>query len=154
MGLKQDIVIVNEFSQPLPGGGSSRGATPGAYVTRYMARELATETVAPIRRSQVDDFVLRYMARSEAVETAGVEDTPQTLKTTMAQAQGQGGVAFGYGQVSLSHDQLQAASADLQQKVMAGKTWMKTVISFDEDYLRRHHPVSYTHLTLPTILLV
>lgn len=141
MGLKQDIVIVNEFSQPLPGGGSSRGATPGAYVTRYMARELATETVAPIRRSQVDDFVLRYMARSEAVETAGVEDTPQTLKTTMAQAQGQGGVAFGYGQVSLSHDQLQAASADLQQKVMAGKTWMKTVISFDEDYLRRHHLV-------------
>ena len=59
MGLKQDIVIVNEFSQPLPGGGSSLGATPGAYVTRYMARELATETVAPIRRSQVDDFLAK-----------------------------------------------------------------------------------------------
>lgn len=138
MGLKQDIVIVNEFSQPLPSGGSSRGATPGAYVTRYMARELATETVAPIRRTAVEDFVTRYMARAEAVETAPVDATAKTVKKEMAAAQGQGGVAFGYGEVSLSDEQLHSASADLQSKVSSGKTWMKTVISFDEQYLRRH----------------
>lgn len=138
MGLKQDIVIVNQFSQPLPGGGTSRGGTPGAYVSRYMAREQATEPVAPIRRHATDNFVMRYMARADAVESAPVGATPTGLKSTMYEAQGRGGVAFGYGQVSLSDDQLAAAAADLQRHADAGKTWLKTVLSFEEPYLRKH----------------
>ena len=67
MALKQDIVLVNEYTAPLPGGGGTRGATPGAYITRYMARELATETLAPIRKSELDGFITRYMAREDAV---------------------------------------------------------------------------------------
>lgn len=68
MGLKQDIIVVNEFSVPLPGGKGSRGATPGQYVERYMAREQATESLAPIQRLRTDGFVMRYMARESAVE--------------------------------------------------------------------------------------
>lgn len=136
MGLKQDIVVVNEYTVPLPGGGGSRGGTPGAYVTRYMAREGATETLAPIRRARTDDFILRYMAREEAAESLDVADAAD-LKARMVQAQGRGGMAFGYGSMSLSDDQLRAAAADIQSRFDAGATVMKTVVSFDQDYLRR-----------------
>lgn len=135
MGLKQDVVIVNEFSVPLPGGKGSRGGTPGAYVTRYMAREGATESLAPIRRLRTDDFILRYMARDSAAERVG---SRLEAKYEMKQAQGDGGVAFGYGSASLSDEQLASASADIQRLFEDGHTVMKTVLSFDESYLKRH----------------
>lgn len=135
MGLKQDVVIVNEFSVPLPGGKGSRGGTPGAYVTRYMAREGATESLAPIQRLRTDDFILRYMARASAAERV---DSRIEAKYEMKQAQGDGGVAFGYGSASLSDEQLASASADIQRLFEGGHTVMKTVLSFDEKYLRRH----------------
>jgi hypothetical protein len=140
MSLKSSIVVVNEFSVPLPGGKGSRGSTPGDYVTRYMAREQATESLAPIQRLRTDDFILRYMARESAVERAGASRVE--AKTAMRQAQGDGGVAFGYGTVSLSDEQLQAASTDIQNLFESGKTVMKTVLSFDEDYLKRHRIVA------------
>lgn len=143
MGLKQDIVVVNEFSVPKPGGKGSRGSTPGSYVTRYMAREQATESLAPIQRLRTDDFILRYMARESAVERAVATHDGSALgrsrvKHEMRQAQGNGGVAFGYGTVSLSDEQLKAASKDLQRLFDEGHTVLKTVLSFDEDYLKRH----------------
>ncbi|MEW1548340.1 relaxase MobL [Streptomyces tsukubensis] len=136
MNLKQGIVIVHEFSVPLPGGKGSRGATPGDYVTRYMARDQATESLAPIRRLRTDDFILRYMARESAVEREGV--SRGAAKREMRQAQGKGGVAFGYGSVSLSDEQLTAASQDIQHYFDTGHTVLKTVLSFDEEYLRKH----------------
>ncbi|MFD4574236.1 relaxase MobL [Streptomyces sp. NPDC058417] len=135
MGLKQDIIVVNEFSVPLPGGKGSRGATPGDYLTRYMAREQATESLAPIQRLRTDDFIMRYMARESAVERAGI--SRGAAKHEMRQAQGAGGVAFGYGSVSLSDEQLRAASKDIQHYFDAGHTVLKTVLSFDEEYLRK-----------------
>lgn len=135
MGLKQDIIVVNEFSVPLPGGEGSRGATPGDYVTRYMAREQATESLAPIQRLRTDHFIMRYMARESAVERAGISRS--AAKHEMRQAQGAGGVAFGYGSVSLSDEQLRAAGKDIQHYFDAGHTVLKTVLSFDEEYLRK-----------------
>lgn len=140
MALKQDVIIVNEFSVPLPSGSKkkgSRGGTPGDYVTRYMAREMATESLAPIRRQQTDQFITRYMARESATESLEVR-SPRALKKEMAKAQGEGGVAFGYDSVSLSHDQLHAASRDIQRLFDSGHTVMKTVLSFDQEYLRKH----------------
>lgn len=141
MGLKQDVVIVNEFSIPVPSGKKgrkgTRGGTPGDYVTRYMARDMATESLAPIRKTRTDDFIMRYMARDSATERLDIRDRG-TLKRHMAAAQGEGGVAFGYDQVSLSHEQLHAASRDIQTLFDAGHTVMKTVLSFDQEYLRKH----------------
>ena len=39
-------------------------------------------------------------------------------------------VGFGYGSVSLSHDELIAASDEVQQLFDEGKTVMRTVLSF------------------------
>lgn len=142
-GLKRDLVIVNEYTVPTPGkrkaGGrrGSRGGTPGDYVVRYMARDLATEPIAPIRRNRTDEFITRYMARADATERADIQHRSE-LKKEMRLAQGDGGVAFGYGSPSLSHDRLHAAARDVQRLFDAGHTVMKTVISFDQDYLKRN----------------
>ncbi|WP_306973050.1 relaxase MobL [Arthrobacter bambusae] len=139
--MKADIVVINEFTVPTPGKGNknkgTRGGTPGDYVLRYMARANATESLAPIRKNRTDDFIERYMAREQATETLEV-DSVLLLKRKMAKAQGQAGVAFGHGQVSLSHDALKAASRDIQSLFDDGHTVMKTVLSFDEDYLKKH----------------
>jgi len=152
MGLKSDVVLVNEYSVPLPNGKGSRGGTPGAYVERYMAREQATETLAPIVRARTDHFIERYLARESAVERLEAA-TPhpaaapglsprqarRRAKSEMRQAQGDGGVAFGYGQVSLSDEQLKAAAKDVQYLFAEnGKTVLKTVLSFSHDYLKHH----------------
>lgn len=136
MSLKQSIIVVNEYSvKSQKTGKGSRGSTPGGYVTQYMARELATETLAPIRRRRTDDFILRYMARESATEQAV---SRPDVKARIKGSQGAGGVAFGYGQVSLSHDQLKDASSDIQNYFDNGHTVMKTVLSFDQEYLRKH----------------
>lgn len=147
MGLKQDIIVVNEYTVPLPSGKGSRGGTPGQYIERYMARELATEPVTPIRRYRTDRFIERYMAREEATERITVPDT-RLLKKTMRDAQGDGGVAFGYGEVALSDDQLHAGAQDVQRLFEdEGHTVMKTVVSFSEEYLRKHGliPEEFSH---------
>lgn len=149
MGLKQDIVIVNEFSVLLPGGKGSRGATPGDYVTRYMARAQATESLAPIQRLRTDDFILRYTARESAVGRVGI--SRGATKHEMRQAQGDGGVAFGYGSVSLSDEQLKAASKDIQHYFDAGHTVLKTVLSFDEEYLRKQRSSTMTSAAKPAV---
>ncbi|MEO3931461.1 relaxase MobL [Micrococcaceae bacterium Sec7.4] len=135
--LKQSIIVVNEYSvKSRATGKGSRGDSPGAYVTRYMAREGAVETLAPIRRHRTDDFILRYMARESATEKAV---SRPDVKARIKNSQGAGGVAFGYGQVSLSDEQLKSASADVQHWFDQGHTVLKTVLSFDQEYLRKHN---------------
>ncbi|MFK0244581.1 relaxase MobL [Amycolatopsis azurea] len=140
MTLRTSIVIVNEFSVPLPDGKGSRGATPGRYITRYMAREQATESLAPIQRRRTDGFLSRYASRDAAAE--GVMTSRSEVHAAMRQAQGDGGVAFGHSSASLSAEDLHAVSADIQQRFDKGKTVLKTVLSFDEDYLKRRRVLS------------
>lgn len=133
--LKQSIILVNDFTVKRGGSGTS-GSTPGQYVVRYMARELATETVAPIRRDdRLDDFAVRYMARRSATET--LEGSVDDLKDAFADIQGLSGAAFGYGTPSLSHRDLVHGAKDIQARFDEGKTVLKTILSFDHDYLVR-----------------
>lgn len=133
MGLKQSVVVVNEFTTKTSNGGT-RGGTPGDYVLRYMARDGATEDLTPVRKD-TENFIMRYMARKEAVDVA--RSVPE-LKEDMRDIQGDGGIAFGYGEVSLSHKKLKKASKDIQKNFDNGKTVLKTVLSFDESYLRQY----------------
>lgn len=133
MSLKQSIVVVSEYTVKSASGKGSRGSTPGSYIIRYMSRDKATEDLTPVRFDN-ETYIERYMARKEATETAS--SVPE-IKKNMKDAQGMGGVAFGYGDVSLSHVKLKAASRDIQKNFDKGKTVMKTVLSFDEEYLRK-----------------
>lgn len=135
MGLKQSIVVKNQFTVKTGDSGGRRGTTPGRYVTRYMARKGATEPIAPIRQSRTDDFIQKYMARESATEALR---NPIEVKRKAEDVVKFGGVAFGYGQVALSDDELIDASNDIQKCFDEGKTVLKTVISFDEDYLREN----------------
>lgn len=133
MGVKQDITVMNEFSVKTARGGT-RGGTPGNYVLRYMARDGAVEDLSPVLHDDVDTYITRYMAREDAVETLG--DVP-SIKGAMRRAQGFGGVAFGPGDVSMSHEKVLRVSERIQRYFDEGKTALKTVISFDTEYLRR-----------------
>lgn len=135
MGLKQSIVVRNQFTVKTGDSGGRRGTTPGRYVTRYMARKGATEPIAPIRQSRTDDFIQKYMARESATEALR---NPIEVQRKAEDVVKFGGVAFGYGQVALSDDELIDASNDIQKCFDEGKTVLKTVISFDEDYLREN----------------
>ena len=135
MGLKQSIVVKNQFTVKTGDSGGRRGTTPGRYVTRYMARKGATEPIAPIRQNRTDDFIQKYMARESATEALR---NPIEVQRKAEDVVKFGGVAFGYGQVALSDDELIDASNDIQKCFDEGKTVLKTVISFDEDYLREN----------------
>lgn len=135
MGLKQSIVVKNQFTVKSGDNGGRRGKTPGRYVLRYMARKDATEPIAPIRQSRADDFIKKYMVRKDATEP--LRD-PKLVRQTAEDVVRFGGVAFGYGQIALSDEDLIKASDDIQKCFDEGKTVMKTVLSFDEDYLREN----------------
>lgn len=134
MGLKQSIVVVSEYTVKGAGGKGSRGSSPGAYVAEYMGRALATEDLTPVQYD-IEHFTERYMARSSAVDTAV---SVEGLKSDMRRLQGLGGVAFGDGDISLSHQKFRRLSRRLQSDFDSGKTVMKTVLSFDEEYLREN----------------
>ena len=134
MSLKQSIVIVSEFTFKMKSGAGSRGSTPGAYAYDYMARGDAVEALTPVKLHEGDTLDTRYQARDEAVRSAAdIEE----LKTAFRESQQSAGVAFGYGSVSLSHDKLVAACDDIQDQFDNGKTVFKTVLSFEEDYLKQ-----------------
>lgn len=122
MDLKRSVVVINEYTVKTPGGGS-RGGTPGAYITDYMCREDATEVISSIQNPQEVDYMpeIRYRKRKSRSERTG-------------------GVAFGNGKVSLSGESVLAIANQFQDYFdNQNKTVMKTVISFDEAYLREHN---------------
>lgn len=135
MNLSQGIVVKNEYTIKGSDGTGSRGSTPGDYVMEYMSREKATETLTPVRLMEQENYIMRYMARENAVERI---DNRDEVKPEFKDIQKYGGVAFGYGSVSLSDEKLTEASKDIQRCFNEGKTVLKTVLSFDEDYLRQN----------------
>jgi hypothetical protein len=144
MNLKQSIVIVSEFSvKDGSSKGGSRGGTPGDYVTRYMARNTATETCTPVKLFDYDDYMLRYMARDSATEPLFDRDA---VKPEIKEIEQYGGVAFGRhngkDDVSLSDEKLRDLSKDIQANFEQGKVVLKTILSFDEEYLREYGIVS------------
>ena len=138
MNLKKSIVVVSEFTvKDKRSRKGSRGSTPGRYVTNYMARSDAVETCAPVKLFESDDYLLRYVARDEATETLLDRDD---VKPTIRKLEGKGGIAFGKlrgrEDVSLSDERLKEISKTIQTNYDAGKTIIKTVLSFEEEYLR------------------
>jgi len=151
MSLEQAIIIKNEFtnnaySQP---GKGSRGASPGQYVMRYMAREDATEVLAPVKLGGSYDSAAftRYMARNDATEQLKAKNdtalndpdaygSPLVLKYRFKKIDKQSGRAFGSSGLSLSHDELLASSHAIQQAFDDGHSVQKIILSFTEEYLR------------------
>lgn len=133
-----------------PGKGS-RGSSPGQYVMRYMAREDATEVLSPLKQVAGETYdgagFVRYMARSEATEQlkskqdADLQDedafgSPLVLKHKFRKIDRQAGRAFGTRGISLSHQDLENSSKDIQEAFDSGHSVQKMIVSFTEDYLR------------------
>lgn len=106
-----------------------------------MARDGASETLTPTTKQNIDNFVTKYMARDSATETAL---NPRDLQQKINKVSGLGGRGFGKGgnretaQISLSDERIRSLSKKLQNGFDNGKTVMETVISFDGNYLKRN----------------
>lgn len=156
--INKSIVIVNEFTIH-----GSRGNSPGNYVLEYMARDQASENLTPTmvrskhvekmqkqmtetfkreqaeqKNSNISDFVTRYMARDTATELANLngEKNVDNLKSEFHNIQGLSGIAFCPDNLSMSHDDVKEKSKIIQAEYEKGKPVLKTVISFDTDYLK------------------
>lgn len=138
MGLKQDIVIVNEFTVK-HGSSGSRGKSPGRYVMQYMLRKAASEPLSPVAYRSLEDFQMRYMLRESAVERA--RSIPE-LKNEFSEEQGVSGFGFSRRDISLSDAQARAVAANIQNSYESGHTVQKIVISFTEDFLRKNGIIS------------
>jgi len=158
MNINKSIVVVNEFTI-----NGSRGKSPGKYVLEYMARDQATENLTPVnvrpeQIARMEDeitrvykrttakqpeknlaaYVVRYMARETATEVVslqGVTNT-QTLEGKFEDIEGLSGRAFGPDCISLSHEDVKKKSKMIQAEFEKGKPILKTVISFDTEYLK------------------
>lgn len=139
MSLKQSMVVKNRFTVK-SGGQGSRGSSPGAYVEQYMGREDAVERIPPVRVFNSDSYMQRYMARQDVVDKSDLEVSE--IRDRLNSADKAGGVAFGYGSVSMSDESFKAASRDIQAQFDKGKTVMETVVSFTDDYLKETGVVS------------
>lgn len=156
MGIKQSVVIRSEYTnnaRSAPGRGS-RGASPGQYVMRYMAREDATEVLSPFSIASGEtnttynsDSFTRYMARSAATEQLKSKEdewlqdaddfgSPLVLKHKFKQIDQLSGRAFGTKGISLSHEDLKESSNVIQKAFDDGHSVQKIIISFEEDYLK------------------
>lgn len=130
MDLKQGIAIINQYTIKGRDGKGSRGSTPGQYVTRYMARDRATEMVHTY--PLYDRYILDYMARESAIDKSlSISDAKENSDWDIYD-----GVAFNRKKPSLSKDELLQSSKEIQEAFDEGKTVLKTVISFDEEYLK------------------
>lgn len=135
MDLKKAIVVRSEYTiKNSSSKGGSRGGTPGNFVLQYMSREDATEIDTPVT---VDDenFYERYRIRMETAEKA---ETDQDMEYGFYKSQKRGGVAFNEHELSLSYKDLVLSSKEIQDAFNEGKTVMKVVISFEEEYLREY----------------
>ena len=155
-GINKSIVIVNEFTIS-----GSRGNSPGNYIREYMARDKASENLTPtiVRPEHIDkmaarlhrdfvsdgdarniaDYVTRYMARDSATEELANNGSTRVgeLVSEFEKIQGMSGIAFSQDNLSLSHDDVKIRSKRIQEEYEKGKPVMKTVISFDTDYLKQ-----------------
>ena len=143
MGLKQDIVIVSQYStrKTLSSRGT-RGSTPGAYMKKYMMRDEAAEgTVEKFRKEDykliIDrdaelarkgdelSYIEGYMLRKDAVEPIDEK--------------GADGIAFGRGKLMMTEKEVKEECEKIQKAFDTdlSKTWIKTVISFDTEYLKK-----------------
>ena len=152
MSLKQSIVVKSEYTiQNKTTGKGSRGSSIDTFVYDYMARKGCSDVIYPlpddsqvaIPNKQVDNkydsdndldvYVNRYMARESAVEKIRKDATDEEMFYNVDNADG---VAFSNDSISLSDAELKKLADDIQKAFLKGKTVKKTVLSFDEDYLK------------------
>lgn len=152
MSLKQSIVVKSEYTiQNKTTGKGSRGSSIDNFIYDYMARKGCSDVIYPLpddsqevvlneqtdnkydSNEELDAYVNRYMARESAVEKIRKDTDDEEIFYNVDNADG---VAFSNDSISLSDAELKALADNIQKAFLKGKTVKKTVLSFDEDYLK------------------
>lgn len=107
-------MIKNEFTIKVNGRGT-RGSSVGKYLSTYVSRDGASEKL-------LSRYTTEYMARKGAVDNDMYD-----------------GVGFSLEEVSLSRNKFLNLSKKMQRLYEKGRTVLKTVISFDNEYLKENN---------------
>lgn len=141
MSMERNIIIVNEFTNTK---NASRGSTPGAYVTNYVARDNGVEAMYPLQHNEPIDgrglssYITHYTGRSAATESAiELYQSPNALKQEIRRNEAADGRTFGGYGLSYTSEEMHAEADRIQACFDEGHTVMKTVVSFDTDYLKK-----------------
>lgn len=132
----------------------------GDFVTKYAARQQAVQDALPDLAAQgisFDDagdypFKLKLKKTTEhsqsdtsdepiSVDQVGYATDHAELLSRISTHMRLAGVAFGNGDIALSDEELQNRSDHIQDLFDSGKTILKTVVSFDGDYLKKMNVV-------------
>ncbi len=128
------VVVVSEFTvKNSVTGKGTRGSSPGRYVLDYMARDPATESLGPVGLMPVAEYPAFY----EGMKVSEDQSVSDGFHATKLPAYIEG-AAFDADHIALSSDQVKAAAADVQHAFDIGKTVFKTVVSFDQEYMKEH----------------
>lgn len=139
MGLKQSIVIKNQFTIKDKFGGGSRGKTPGKYVSQYMLRNSAVEDLTPTKLKDEDSYTQRLLRKENIVNS---HRSLYKVRNLIDKNDKLSGIAFGrFGNsslqdISMSDENVRRMEKKIQNAFDNDKTILKTVLSFDEDYLK------------------
>ena len=150
MSLDKSIVIVNEFTYKTQNGGT-RGKSPRAYVMSYMARNDATEGITPVRFNNNEDFFSKYKRRKNVSDdfiNNMSESRMNYVYDAVMKSSKKAGVAFANNNSSLSYSELKDKANLMQNMFDDGKVIFKTVISFEDDYLRENGLVDESFLAV------
>lgn len=145
MGLKQNIVIKNQFTIKDKFGGGSRGKTPGNYVLQYMLRDDAVEDLTPTKLDDFDTYSDRLFRKEDIITK---NKNLQKIKKDIERNDKLSGISFGkfgnssLADLSMSDNNVKKMSKKIQKAFEENKTILKTVLSFDEDYLKEMGVVS------------
>lgn len=148
MSIDKSIVIVNEFTTK---GNPSRGGSPDKYVQDYMAREDATNRLYPLT-SPLDGLHRKphvVTDLTQAVdEVSNTYSSQDTIRRALFNAQGADGVAFGSLGLSYDEELLEQEAIHMKQCFDRGHTILKTVISFETNYLKEQKvlPADFVHV--------
>lgn len=148
MSIDKSIVIVNEFTTK---GNPSRGGSPHKYVQDYMAREDATNRLYPLT-SPLDGYHRRphvVQDLEDAMDNMTQSNVTQDdVRRVLFNAQGSDGVAFGSLGLSYDEELLEQEAMHMKTCFDKGHTILKTVISFETNYLKEQKvlPSDFLHV--------
>lgn len=147
MSLEKSIVVINEFTTKK---NPSRGGTPKKYIKDYMARDDATDRLYPIISplEGAEAIVRNRMQAIDVLKEAKDEfDSPQLLQAKKNRVEKANGVAFGSKGLTYSDDELEEEAEKVKQCFDSGHTVMKTILSFQTDYLKEYGilPENFSH---------
>jgi hypothetical protein len=132
----KSVVVMNEFTNTHY---SKRGKSIGKYVLEYAARSSATEPLFASIPSENSEFVKTMDSKRDVLSDVDIlldDEASVSAQKKLEDVRYMQSVTFSNDSISLNPSELLNAANEMQRYFDNHHTILKTVISFDEDFLK------------------